>query len=129
MTEPIVFISHHMVKAGKLEELRSFTQKSMPMIEAGKPGTVVMLAYLNEDNSEISFFHLFPTTQAFDDHMQGAGDRSQNSYEYLKPKSFEIYGKPSEHALEMMRRQAKQLGMDLHVAPGYVGGYIRPQSG
>ncbi|HSF81348.1 MAG TPA: hypothetical protein VLA49_08945 [Anaerolineales bacterium] len=129
MTEPIVFISHHKVKAGKLEDLRQYTQKSMPLIEAGKPGTVVMLAYLNEDNSEISFFHLFPNAPAMDDHMQGAGDRSQNAYAYLEPRSFEIFGKPSQGVLEVLRAQAKQLGMDLHVDPGYVGGYIRLQAG
>ncbi|UCH58816.1 MAG: hypothetical protein JSV61_11430 [Anaerolineales bacterium] len=129
MPDPIIFISHHQVKAGKLEELREYTQAGMPLIEAGKPGTVVMLAYLNQDNSEISFFHLFPNAQAMDDHLQGADDRSQSAYEYLKPKSFEIYGKPSERALEMMRRQAKQLGMDLRVDPGYLSGFIRPQSG
>lgn len=129
MSEPIVFISHHKVKATKLEGLRQYTREGFPLIEASKPGTVVMLAYLNEDTSEISFFHLFPNTQAMDEHMQGAGDRSQRAYEYLEPKSFEIYGKPSDRVIEMMSAQATQLGILLRIDPGHLGGYIRLQSG
>lgn len=129
MSEPIIFISHHQVRAGKLEDLQRYTREGMPMIEANKPGTVVMLAYLNEDHSEISFFHLFPNAQSMDDHMQGASERSQNAFEYLEPKSFTIYGKPSERTLERLRAQANQLGMAFRLDPGYVGGFIRPQSG
>jgi hypothetical protein len=45
MSEPIVFISHSRVKQGKLEAFKDLARETIPLIERGKPGTVVFLGY------------------------------------------------------------------------------------
>lgn len=127
MSEPIVFISKHRIKEGKLEELRLFTKESMPVIEADKPGTVFQNAYVNEDGSEISFVHIFPDAEAMADHLVGAGDRSNRAYEFIEPISMEIFGSPGEKNLQMFR-QMEARGIAFTLRPQYLGGFIRLQA-
>lgn len=125
MTEPIVFITHHLIKEGRLEDLRKYSQQSTPKLKESKPGTVGFLAYTSEDRGEVSFLHVFPDAQAMDDHMLGAAERAQSAYELIKPRSFEIYGKPSSKSLEMMKQIAAQAGAELVISADYLDGYLR----
>jgi quinol monooxygenase YgiN len=104
MPNPIIFISHNKIKAGKFEALEAFNQEAMEMIKAEKPRTQFMYAYLSADNSMISFVHMFADVEALDLHMQGAGERAEKAYEYIEPAGMEIYGAPSDGVLEAFRR-------------------------
>lgn len=129
MTEPIVFISHHRIKEGRLEDLRKLSQESTPKLKESKPGTVVFLAYTSEDGGEVSFLHVFPNAQAMDDHMLGVAERTQSAYGMIQPRSFEIYGKPSRESLEMMKQSAAQAGAELIISADYLDGYLRLKGG
>jgi len=124
MVEPIVFISKHRIKEGKLEELRQNTKEGMPVIEASKPGTVLQCAYVNQDESEVSFVHVFPDAAAMEDHLVGAGDRADKAYELIEPISMEIFGSPGEKNLQMFR-QYEARGIAFTLRPQSLGGFIR----
>jgi len=128
MSEPIVFISHHRIKEGKLDGFKQFSPGVMEQIEASKPGTVAFLGYFNEDGTEVSFIHVFPDAEAMDLHVEGAGERSKKAYEFIEPQAFEIYGRPSDQVLEMMK-QATGPGAALIVQPQLLGGYLRLKPG
>jgi quinol monooxygenase YgiN len=123
-----MFISRHKVKEGKLEQLREHSRQVTPTIKAEKPGTVAFLAYLNEEGTEVTFFHLFPDAAALDDHLEGAGERSQAAYEYLEPMSMHVLGRPSAAARQVFEKAAES-GVDVHFDPELMGGYIRLESG
>ena len=53
MSEPIVFISHHRVKPGKAEEVKALTAESWSTMKTEKPRTLVNLAYMNEEGTEV----------------------------------------------------------------------------
>jgi hypothetical protein len=125
MAESIVFISRHRIKAGKLEELRQLIPQMLPMIEAGKPRTVLFHSYLSEDKAEVSFVHVFPDAEAMDLHLEGAEQRSAAAYEFFQPLAFTIYGSPSQQALDTMSREAEQLRVRLTLLPHSLGGFIR----
>ncbi len=122
MPEPIVFISHSAVKEGKLEAFQELSRDVFPMLEADKPGTVFQYGYVDEAETEIHFVHVFPDAEAMDAHMLGAGERSGKAAEFIETREFEIYGKPSEEALSMLRQAP---GVDVVVRPLGVGGFIR----
>ena len=103
MSEPIVFISHNKMKAGQLEALRDHSKGTMQLLREQKPDTVVFLAYASDDSKEVSFLHVFPDAEAMDTHFVGAAERSKRAYEFMQPKSMEIYGSPSDGVLEMMK--------------------------
>jgi len=51
MSGPIVFISHFKVKEGRLDDLKKFAQAMTEQIKAEKPGTLLFLQYLNEEET------------------------------------------------------------------------------
>ena len=124
MSEPIVFVSHFRVKEGKLDGLKQLVGELTKQMNDEKPGTLVYLPYLSEDGTEMTIVHAFADAESMNLHWEGADDRTSMAYEYLEPRGFEIYGKPSDEVLEGMRREATP-GIDLTVQLENVGGFLR----
>lgn len=102
MSEPIAFISHFTVKAGKRDDVTRLFQDVAECLKVGKPRTLVFLAYLNETGTQVSFLHVFADS--------------------------EVSGRPSQQALETMRQAATSAGVTLSVERDYLGGFIRLSS-
>ncbi len=128
MTEPIVFISRHRVKEGMLEGLKEYVRQGAPVIEAEKPQTVAFLSYLDEDGTEVSFVHVFADAEAMDLHFEGADERAADAYRFLVPVGFEVYGRASNQALQVLE-QAAEGGPALTIKSVGLAGYIRLGSG
>lgn len=126
MSEPIVFVSTHRIKEGKLDEFRELSRKMTPLIEEGKPNTVFFQSYLNEEGTELTIVHVFPDAEAMDLHLQGADERSGSAREFIQPQHFEIYGPASAQAMAMLRGEAAS-GIGLTVKPQNLAGFIRFQ--
>jgi quinol monooxygenase YgiN len=124
MAEPIVFIARFRVKEGRLDEFRKHYMDSIPPVQAGKPGTLTQVAYENEDGSEVMVVRLFPDAQAMDAQLDGSGERSKKTYEFVEPVRMEIYGTPSASGLEMMKKMA-DMGVMVSMNPFFIGGFIR----
>lgn len=125
LADPIVFISTHRIKEGKLDDFKRFSLEMTPLIEAGKPNTVFFQPYLNEAGNEVTIIHVFPDADSMDSHFQGADDRSARAYEFIQPVRFEIYGTPSAQALSTMQRMTASLGAPLTVKSQPLTGFIR----
>ncbi|HSM02788.1 MAG TPA: hypothetical protein VK960_10185 [Acidimicrobiia bacterium] len=121
MTTPIVFISHSTVNEGRLDAFREVGEQTFALMEATKPGTVLHYGYLSQDQSEVSFVHVFPDAAAMDAHFVGSDERVEAASEYITVRRFEVYGSPSEEALAALRGS----GAELIVHPAGFGGYIR----
>lgn len=128
MTDPIAFIIRNRVKEGMFDDFRKHYRDSVPPTEADKPGTLVHLAYVNEDGTEVAIVRIFPNAEAMDLHLQGADERSKAAYEFIEPASIEIYGMPNNYAMEMMKKIAGS-GIDVSISPQFIGGFIRPKPG
>ena len=101
-----------------------FFSENIKFIEAGKPGTVAHLAYINEDGSQVTMIHVFPDAEAMDMHFQGVGDRAKKAFEFIEIVRYEIYGRPNDAVLERMKQFASSgAGLDLHLE--HMGGYLR----
>jgi len=121
----VVFISHFAVKEGKLEDLRRLAEEMQTQLRVGKPMTVAYLMYLDEEGSTFTVVHCFTDAHAMDRHFEGADERTEEAYALMEPRGWEIYGRPSEGALEMMRQGAAAAGVTLTVRPDHVGGFLR----
>jgi hypothetical protein len=66
VSEPIVFISHHRIKPGKAEELKALTAEIWSAMETEKPQTLMNLAFVNQEGTEVSFMHAFADIEACD---------------------------------------------------------------
>ena len=126
MSEPIVFISHNVVKDGKLEGFREAFGEVAVALNAEKPGTVVFLAFADQDGSRVSVVHVFSDASAMGRHLQGVQERMAKAVGFIETTGYEIFGTPSEPVLEAMLGFADAEGVPLQVQHDYVGGYLRP---
>lgn len=129
MSEPIVFISHHQIKKGKLDDLTRMSGEATARLQAEKPRTLVFLAFIDEGGAQATFAHVFADAESMDLHFEGAEERSTAAYEYLNPAGWEIYGKPSKAVIEAMRQTAASAGVTLTVQPEYLAGFLRLREG
>jgi hypothetical protein len=125
MPEPVVFISHFGIKEGTLDDMKRLSENVFENLHDGKPRTVLFLAYLDEQGTEVSFLHAFPDAESMDLHFEGVDERVRAAYQFLVPRGWEIYGRPSEAALESIRQSAATAGVSLTVLPEHLGGFLR----
>lgn len=125
MATPIVFISHSRVRDGQLTGLKHFMAQGTKDLEADKPRTLVFLAYLNETETELTIIHAFADAASMDAHLEGVAERSAAAYEFIESLGFEIYGRPSPQALEMMGGAATRAGIELTIHPEFADGFLR----
>lgn len=124
MSEPIVFVSNLRLKEGKVEEYKQFTRETTAWLQANRPRTIAIQEYLSKDGTELSIVIIFADADAMQVHMQRLGELPTKSFEYLEPLNIQIYGKPNEATLEMM----KMIGgseVTFNIKPHAIGGYIR----
>ena len=124
MSGPIVFISHQRVKPGRFEEFAAFLAEGSKAIEAGKPGTMVFLAFTDRERGETRIVHVFPDAAAMDRHIEGAAERSAKAYEFLEPLEIDVYGLASPGAVSEIEALAGH-GVTVRLMPELVGGYLR----
>jgi hypothetical protein len=73
----------------------------------------------------VSIVRLFASAEAMDLHLQGADERSKAAYRFIEPTGIEIYGTPSDFAMEMINKVAGS-GIDVRVHAQFMGGFVRP---
>ena len=84
MSGPIVFISHNTVKDGKLEAFRKAFGEVADALESEKPGTIVYLAFADEDGTRVSVVHVFPDAGAMGRHLQGVQERMAKAVGFIE---------------------------------------------
>ena len=129
MSEPIVFLSHLRIKKGALDAYRQLQREMVRVLEAEKPRTLALLPYLDADRTRMTTFHLFADAESMDLHFEGAQERSAAAYEFLEPDGWEIYGTPSDKAVDMMRSSAAASKVTFTLHTEYLGGFLRPAPG
>lgn len=77
MSEPVVFISHFGIKEGTLEDLRRLSEEVIESLRQDKPRTVLYLAYLDDEGTQVSFLHAFHDAESMDLHFEGADERGK----------------------------------------------------
>ena len=125
MAEPVFFASHFRIKDGGRDVVMEAAHDAASQLQSGKPRTVLYLMYLDPEAETISFLHAFPDADAMDVHFVGADERFATIREYVSPLGWEVYGRPSPSALEVLRQRAKASGLALSFHPDYVAGFLR----
>lgn len=123
MSAPIVFISTFRIKEGELDAFKEHFRGNVPGMEASKPGTAVFYGYLNEADTQLKIVHMFPDAEAMDAHVEGVDERAKKAFEFIEPLRWDVYGSPSDNAMEPIRQAAQMSGAELVVYPSPLAGY------
>ena len=126
---PITFISHFRVRPGRADDVRAMASMVSPQLELAKPSTVAFLPYLDDAGARFTIVHVFPDADAMRDHFAGARQRSAAAYELFEPAGWEVYGRPHGPELDALRAEADAAGLEVHVHPDELPGFLRLSRG
>jgi quinol monooxygenase YgiN len=130
MSEPFIFIGTHTIREGKLEDFKKQWRELLDVVEAKEPRLIAFNAYVNEDGTELTVVQVHPDADSMLFHMQVARDHISEAYQSVleKTKRIDVYGKPSDTALEMIRQLAGS-EVPLSLKANHLGGFTRSSAG
>jgi quinol monooxygenase YgiN len=126
MSEPFIFIGTHAIREGKLEDFKKTWRELVELVEADEPRLIAFNGYANDDETEVTIVQVHPDADSMLFHMQVARDHISEAYQSVleKTKRIDVYGKPSDTALEMIRQLAAS-EVPLSVKANHLGGFTR----
>jgi quinol monooxygenase YgiN len=122
--DPIVFVTRSRIRDGQLDALRAFLRDGVPAIERAKPRTLAFLPYLDEASREITIIHVFADAPSMTAHFEGLGERMAAAAPFIETIAYEVYGRPADELLGMLRSLAGD-DVRLDVRPEGLTGYLR----
>ena len=110
MTEPIVYVDHSVIRRGAIDELKAGVQRVVEFIDAREPQLIAYGFYIDEEAQTMTVVAVHPDTASLELHLDVGGPEFRKLAHLLTLTSIECYGRPSERALENLRRKAAALG-------------------
>ena len=108
--EPIVYIDRSKVREGSLDELKEGVSRLVEFIEAREPQLIGYGFYLDEQAATMTVVAVHPDSASLELHMDVGAAEFRKLAHLLTLTAIECYGRPSERALEQLRRKAGALG-------------------
>jgi hypothetical protein len=109
-SEPIVYIDHSDIREGALEELKAGVDRLVDFIEAREPQLILYGFYIDEDAMKMTVVAVHPDPTSLELHLDIGGTEFRKLAHLLTLTAIECYGRPSDKAVEQLRRKAAMLG-------------------
>lgn len=110
MGHPIVYVDTSNVRPGRLDELRVAMQDLTRFVEANEPQLLAYIVYFSHDGGRMTVLHVNPDSASLRTHMEIAGPRFAPIGEFIDMLCIDVYGRPDDGLVELLRRKAELLG-------------------
>lgn len=124
MSAPLIFITKHTVKDGKLNELERLNREFVDFVEANEPRILALHAYLDSTRAHLTLVQVHPDAASMDFHLQVAGDKIHQAFEVVENDSVEVYGMPGP-ATRSLLEQIGAAGVQVSVSSNALDGFDR----
>lgn len=109
-SEHIIYVDHSEIRDGKLEELRTAIHELVEFVETREPQLQGYGFYINEAGTRITVVAIHPDAASLELHVEIGGPVFRKFAEFIKLRKIEVFGRPSDKALEQLRQKAAMLG-------------------
>jgi hypothetical protein len=110
MSEPIVYVDRSDVHEGALVELRGAMAEFARFVEENEPQLLSYSVYFSDDGARMTVVHVHADSASLDYHLDVIGPRLEPLAGLLTMTSIEIFGEPSETALQQLQDKVRLLG-------------------
>jgi len=110
VSEPIVYIDHSDIRDGKLEELKAGIRHVVDFLETREPQLISYGFHIDEEASRMTVVAVHPDSASLELHIEIGGPEFRKLADFISLTAIEVYGRPSEKALEQVRLKAAALG-------------------
>jgi hypothetical protein len=108
--EPIVYIDRSEILDGKLEELKGGINELVEFVDAHEPRLISYGFFIDEEAARMTVVAVHPDSASLEFHMELAGSAFRKLSGFIRLTTIEVYGQPSEKAIEQLRQKAEMLG-------------------
>lgn len=106
MGAPIVFIFRLKVREGRLDDLKRYVHEINEFVAANEPRVIAYRQFIDDAGTQMTDIQVHPDSASMEFHMQVAGHKIAEAFEYVETESVEVCGTLSEALVEQMRRVA-----------------------
>jgi hypothetical protein len=127
MGDPLVYIDTSTIGPGMLGSVETALRDLVAFIEANEPQLVAYGAYIDGDGTRMTVFHVHADSASLEFHLEVAGPAFRPFVDLVRLSSIQIYGAPSERAMDQLREKARLLGAGDVVVHPPLAGFFRTQ--
>ena len=106
MAEPIVFIFKLRIRDEARDGLTRYLKEMNEFVEATEPRIIAYQQFIDDAGTEMTDIQIHPDSESMEAHMQVAGAKIAEAFQYVETASVEVCGNLSEALLEQMRQVA-----------------------
>jgi hypothetical protein len=110
MSGPILVVDRSEIRTGKLEDVKAAVEDLVAFVEANEADPIAYNIYFDEAGTQMTVVQIHLRAASLERHLTVAGPVSRRFANLLTLERVDIYGNPSEAALEQMRSKAQLLG-------------------
>jgi quinol monooxygenase YgiN len=110
MSEPIISLDTSLIRVGRLDELKRAVAELVEFVRSNEPRPIVYEVYVDNTESRMTVVQVHPDSASMEYHMTVAGPAFAGFAELVTLSTLDVYGKPSEELLELLRRTVQMLG-------------------
>lgn len=116
VAEPIVYIDCSEIREGKVGALKTLIAELVEFVHAHEPQLISYGMYLDESTGCMRVVAIHPDSASLEFHMKIGGPEFRKFTELLELRTIDVYGRPSDVVLDLLREKAAMLGGDARVA-------------
>jgi quinol monooxygenase YgiN len=125
MSEPLISLDTSLIRDGRLDELKEAVAELVEFVRSHEPRPIAYEVYFDEAGSRMTVVQVHPDSASMEYHMTIAGPAFAGFAELITLSTLDVYGKPSEELLELLRRKAQMLGDTTVVVHDLQAGFAR----
>jgi quinol monooxygenase YgiN len=110
MSEPLISLDTSLIRDGRLAELKEAVAELVEFVRSNEPRLIAYEIYFDEAGSRMTVVQVHPDSASMEYHMTVAGPAFAGFAELITLTTLDVYGKPSEELLELLRRKVQLLG-------------------
>jgi quinol monooxygenase YgiN len=125
MSEPIISLDTSLISEGRLDELRMAVAELVDFVRSNEPRPIVYQVFFDQTGSRMTVVQVHPDSASMEFHMRVAGPAFAGFVELVTLSTLDVYGKPSEELLELLRRKVQMLGEATVIVHDLQAGFAR----
>jgi quinol monooxygenase YgiN len=125
MSEPLISLDTSLIRDGRLDELKEAVTELVEFVRSNEPRPIAYEVYFDETGSRMTVVQVHPDSASMEYHMTIAGPAFAGFAELITLSTLDVYGKPSEELLELLRRKVQMLGDATVIVHDLQAGFAR----
>jgi hypothetical protein len=112
VSDAIVYIDRSDIRDGKVEDVKTAIKALVEFIDAHNPKLIDYRFFIDDATGRMILVATHPDSTALEFHMEVGGPEFRKLSGLITLRSIEVFGRPSNRAMQQLHEKAEMLGED-----------------